>query len=519
MLLRLVVAALAGVALGLSFEPARLVFLLPVALAALLWAVRGQTARRGALLGWVFGLAFFLVLLVWLRVIGSDAWVVVAVVQALYLAAAGAGLAVASRHRGWPLWSAVVWVGVEVLRGSWPMGGVTWGRVGFATADTPLEAWFPWLGANGVGLVVVALSAALLWLLLEARARPRTAASVVVAGAVVLTVPWVAQPPRTTDGTATVALVQGDVPGEGDDLVAHHREVTDSHVELTRELGEAADRGEEPRPDFVVWPENSTAVDPFTDSRAADGIRAASEAVGAPILVGGIVDAPEDGQVLNQGIVVNPETGGGDRYTKRHPVPYGEYIPYRRYLGAWSSERLGLVPRDMLSGTRTSPLRIGDVEVAAAICFDVAYDDAISAQVRRGAQLLVVQTSNALFIHTGQIEQQFAISRLRALETGRSVVVAAVNGRTGVIDADGDVVASVPTRTRATLLQEVPLTTSVPPAMWVGPWLGRACFVAALGAGLWLLSRIVRRGRSGTANSTEPQQPDLQQHHRIRGTA
>jgi apolipoprotein N-acyltransferase len=485
--LRLAVAALAGVALGLSFEPARLVFLLPVAIAVLLWAVRGQTARRGALLGGVFGLAFFHVLLVWLRVLGSDAWTVLATAQSVYLALAGAGLAVASRHRGWPLWSAVVWVGVEVLRGSWPAGGLTWGRVAFATVDTPVEAWFPWLGTNGVGFVVVALSAALLWLVLEARESPRLAGGVVAAAAVVLTVPWVAQPPHETEGTATIALVQGDVPGAGDDLVSHHREVTDSHVELTRALGRAVADGDQAQPDFVVWPENSTAVDPFTDSRAARGIREAGDAVDVPILVGGIVDAPKEGQVLNQGIVVDPETGAGDRYTKRHPVPYGEYIPYRRYLGEWSSERLGLIPRDMVSGTRTAPLRIGGVEVADAICFDVAYDDAISAQVRRGAQLLVVQTSNAIFIHTGQIEQQFAISRLRALETGRSVAVAAVNGRTGVIDEGGEVVASVPARTPATLVQEVPLTTSVPPAMWVGPWLGRACFVAALGAGLWVL--------------------------------
>jgi apolipoprotein N-acyltransferase len=198
--------------------------------------------------------------------------------------------------------------------------------------------------------------------------------------------------------------------------------------------------------------------------------------------------------------VVDPVSGAGDRYTKRHPVPFGEYIPYRKYFPERNFGRLSEVPRDMISGTRKAPLEIGGVKVADAICFDVAYDDAISEQVRRGAQLLVVQTSNALFIHTGQIEQQFAISRLRALETGRTVVVAAVNGRSGVIGPDGDVVQAIEPRTRDVLLQEVPLTTSTPPAMVVGPWLGRGSVAVALGAVLWGLLPYRQRWRRPTAD-------------------
>lgn len=482
---RLLIAALSGAALGLAFEPIRIVVLLPLSIAALLWLVRGVSVGRGAVLGWVFGLAHFLVLLVWLRAVGSDAWIALSLFQSLYFALLGAGLTVVGRLRGWPLWSAAVWVGVETLRGSWPMGGLTWGRVSFAVIDTPFEAWLPWVGATGTGLVVVACSGILAWSALRIRQSTRVVAGLVAATVVVLALPWAAAPSRSTDGARTVAVVQGDVPGNGDDLVSFHREVTESHVALTRELGRAVARGDERQPDLVLWPENTTAVDPFDDGQIRGWIRDAAASVKAPVLVGGIVDAPESGQVLNQGIVVDPETGAGDRYTKRHPVPYGEYIPYRDRLGDWSSERLGLVPRDMVSGTRSTPLRIAGTLVGDAICFDVAYDDAIGEQVRGGARLLVVQTSNALFIHTGQIEQQFAISRVRALETGRTVVVAAVNGRTGVIDADGDVVAAAPVRTRSVLVVDVPLTTSRPPSLWVGPWLGRGSVVVALGAVLW----------------------------------
>ena len=102
-----------------------------------------------------------------------------------------------------------------------------------------------------------------------------------------------------------------------------------------------------------------------------------------------------------------------------------------------------MVPRDMARGTSLEPIRIGDVRVADAICFDVAYDEGIAGQVARGAELVVVQTSNAMFSRTAQLDQQFEISRLRALETGRWVVVAAINGISGVVRPDGTVVASV----------------------------------------------------------------------------
>jgi apolipoprotein N-acyltransferase len=198
---------------------------------------------------------------------------------------------------------------------------------------------------------------------------------------------------------------------------------------------------------------------------------------------------------LNQGIVWDPQTGAGDRYTKWHPVPYGEYIPFRRYFDGKNFGRLALISRDMLSGSRSQPLAVAGVSVADAICFDIAYDDGIQAQVKNGAELLVVQTSNASFIGTDQIDQQFAITRLRALETARWVTVASTNGVTGIIAPDGHVVASADPRTTAVLVERVGLGTSLTPAMRVGPWSGRLLMaLTALGMLLGLVS--TRRGSS-----------------------
>ena len=218
-----------------------------------------------------------------------------------------------------------------------------------------------------------------------------------------------------------------------------------------------------------------------------------------PILVGAIVDAGPD-QVLNQGIVWDPDTGAGDRYTKWHPVPFGEYIPLPRVLREPVFGRLAWSPATCSSGTRAEPLDIGGIAVADAICFDIAYDDGLYAQLRNGAQLLVVQTSNATFIHTDQIDQQFAITRLRAIETGRWVVVAATNGVSGIIAPDGHVVATRRRRTRAVLRQRVGPDRRADPGGAARAVDRTACVaLAVLGVVLALLP--YRRRRSGTVAS------------------
>jgi apolipoprotein N-acyltransferase len=299
--------------------------------------------------------------------------------------------------------------------------------------------------------------------------------------------PWEPSP----DGTVRVASVQGDVPGDGTDVLAVHREVTDNQVRATVELADEVTAGERARPDFVLWPENSTAVDPFRDAQTRTGIMTAASAIGVPILVGAMVDAGP-GHVMNQGIVWDPVVGAGDRYTKWHPVPFGEYIPWRNVFGD-SFGKLDMIPRDMLSGTREEPLRVGDVLVADAICFDVAYDDGLYAQVGNGAQMVVVQTSNAMFINTAQIEQQLEISRTRAIELGRSLAIASVNGRTAIIGPDGEVLAAAEPRTTSVLDVEVSLESSVTPGTYVGQWVGGAAGPATVLALLLALLGYRRR--------------------------
>ena len=499
--------------LSFAFEPVAVAWVIPVAVAGFVLTTRGLSVRGGLLIGLCFGACFYFTHIYWMRVVGIPAWLALSLLETLFYGLMGSLSALLQRHRLWPLWFAAAWTAVEVWRSGWPLGGMPWGRLAFGIVDTPAAEALPYAGAVGVSFLLALLGALLAWLAAGpvAGEGSRRIAALCLVGllallAVPALVPWTAE----ADGRLTVAAVQGDVPGNGDDILYDFRRVTQNHVDATIELAQQVRDGDVKQPDLVVWPENSTAVDPFADAETNAGIRAASTAIGVPILVGAIVDG-QGKQVLNQGIVWDPQTGAGDRYTKWHPVPFGEYIPLRSVFTKYNFfDRLREVGRDMLSGTRREPLDVDGVKVADAICFDIAYDDGLTAQLRNGAELLVVQSSQATFIHTDQTDQQFAITRLRAMETGRWVAVATTNGVTGLIAPDGHVLATADKRTRAVLVEQLGLTSQLTPAIRIGPWAGRvASGLTLLGVMLVLLPYSRRRQR-GAGSATPVVQEELE---------
>jgi apolipoprotein N-acyltransferase len=159
-----------------------------------------------------------------------------------------------------------------------------------------------------------------------------------------------------------------------------------------------------------------------------------------PVLVGAILDGPGPTHRRNAGILWSPTTGPGAQYIKRHPVPFAEYMPLRS-LAEKVSSAAKLVTQDMVAGTGNGLLSGGPAPLGDVICFEVAYDDLVQSSVRAGAQLLVVQTNNATFGHTSETYQQLAMSRLRAIETGRTVLQVSTTGISAIIDPTGTVVA------------------------------------------------------------------------------
>ena len=481
--LRAVGALAAGLLLELSFAPVEAWALAPVGVAVLTLAVRGAAPRRAALLGLLAGLALFVPLLHWSgAVAGSAAWLALALLQALFLAPLGAALAVVQRLSAWPVWTAALWVGEEALRDRLPFGGFPWGRLAFSQGATPLT---PVAALGGAPLVTFAV--ALLGTLLAALVLRRSRV-VALVPAVVLLAAAVAVPTPTAGPTTRVALVQGNVPRLGLDAFAQRAAVLDAHVRGTRQLAEDVRAGRTARPDLVVWPENASDLDPFTDARAYATIDAVVRDVGVPVLVGAVLQGPGD-KITNAGIVWDPVTGPGERYVKQHPVPFGEYMPYRSLLRRVSS-KVDLVPRDFARGDRPGVLQVGPATVGDVICFEVAYDGLVRDAVRGGGRVVVVQTNNATFGRSAQPAQQLAMGRLRAVEHGRTVLVAATSGISAVIAPDGRLVQQAGVFTPAVLTAEVPLRDAQTPATRLGTW--PEVLLALLGAAALLRARAVR---------------------------
>lgn len=455
-------AALCGVLSALAFDPVAVPYLMVLAVAGLLWTVRrlADARRRVVLLtGFVYGLAFMAPLIWWMRAVSTGAWAGLVVVEAVFLAVTTLALRTACTLRAWPLWAAGVWVLGEWARGTFPFTGFPWGRLVHTTIDTPLAAWVRLLGMPATSALLVLVAAGLV-VLVEGTFRARLTAAVGIVAALLVgaTLPTGAPGVR---GDLRVALVQGDVPGEF--LTWVRGDIFRLHAAETQRLVARVQSGQEQRPDLVLWPENSTDTDPLHDEPVRRRIEELSRALRAPILVGGLFDGERDDQVVNAGQVWT-RNGPGERYVKRKIVPYGEYVPFRHALGGLVPRIDRDIPRDMVAGDASGALPVAGTVIGDTICFDVAHDGIVREALQDDASILVVQTSNAAFTGTSQPEQQWKISRLRALETGRPVLVPSTNGISGVVDARGRVVDRAPVRTPATIVRDVPLSTGSTPA-------------------------------------------------------
>ncbi len=486
-------ALLCGAVCSLAFDPVDVPYAMVVGVGGLIVLARHLAAARTRVVlgvGAAFGLAFMGPLIWWMNAISQGAYVALVLAQAVFLAVIMLALRAACRLRFWPLWGAAAWVLGETARSSFPFSGFPWGRLAHTAIDTPFAPYARLLGMPGTTAVLFVV-AGMLAVLVTARSwRPRVLAGglvVVLVGLGAVLPTGVAGP----SGTRQIALVQGDVPGVF--LTWPRGEIFDLHTEETRRLISRVANGDVARPDAVLWPENGTDLDPFHDARVRTTIESLASALDAPILVGGIFDGPTVDTAYNAGVVWDAD-GPGERYVKRKVVPYGEYVPFRETLGAVVPRFDRDIPRDMLPGDEPGALRVGDITLGDTICWDIAYDGIVRATTNAGAQMLVVQTSNASFTGTSQPEQQWNISRLRAIETGRWVLVPSTNGISGIADASGRAVARAPLGEPATLSAAVPLASETTPALRFGGWL--ELLLVVLGVVGWWRGRAAGHSRS-----------------------
>ncbi len=485
-----------------------------VGLALLGWVLTlPSTTRAGGFgYGFVFGLAFYVPLLPWISgLVGPMPWLALAALQAVFCGVFGLLAVLVRQLPGWPLWFAAVWVAAEWLKSTVPFGGFPWGVVGFGQSNGPL---LPIARVGGAPLVSFAVALAAFSLTLvaceivqwwhhghkpgvppPAVVLPGVCVSVVLLGTALL---W-PEVRHSAVGVAdepsvTVAAVQGNVPRLGLEFNAQRRAVLDNHVRETGLLADDVRAGRAAQPMFVIWPENSSDIDPLANADAAAQISAAANAIKAPILVGGVVKAdgytPDNPIANNTVIVWDPATGPGERHDKQIVQPFGEYLPWRgffRHLSSYADRAGYFVP-----GTGDGVVHAAGVPIGVTTCWEVIFDRAARESVLNGAQVLAVPSNNATFDAT-MSAQQLSFAKLRAVEHDRYVVVAGTTGISAVIAPDGRELARTEWFQPAYLDSQIRLKSDLTTATRWGPALQAVLVVAGFGAAVAAAVMAIRQ--------------------------
>jgi apolipoprotein N-acyltransferase len=503
-----------------------------VAIPLALWAQRGRSVGGGLLVGLVFGAAFYFLHIEWATTfLGPVPWSALSGLMAIWCGLGGVLLTLAWRWvpRVWPgalgrlLLLPTVLAGLWTLREGvsavWPYGGFSWGRVAFSQSDSPISGLFSWLGASGVSFVMVLLGGVALTVVIELgrlhrATRPgdptrrldralawRMAAVPVLLGIVAVAVPgW----PSVTEGTVRVGAVQGNAKAGYFDPPAYLGANLDDQVAASAPiLGDDLD--------VVIWPEGGSDLDPLRDPAAARLWDAVAREADAPLVAGTITNRrADDGteRFFNTSLLWRAGEGALDFYDKKHPVPFGEYVPDRAFWRQFAPDLIDLIQREYTPGTTDPVMDLGDAVAGIAICFDIVDDALLRDMVAEGANVVFAQSNNADFGLTDESVQQLAITRIRALELGRSVVNISTVGTSAIALPDGRLIDELPRYTAAAMVTDVPLSTSVTPAAVAGGALERGLTLGALGALVLAgLRNRPRRGGRGGAGPRVPRAP------------
>jgi len=515
--LRPLAALVSGALLAAAFPALDLGPLALVALVPLLLATETVRPRPAAALGYLAGLTFFGLHLLWIAQFlswtGAVAWLAWGALSAVEAAFFAAFFALVPATRPLGAWRLLVlpacWAVLELVRAYHPLGGFPWGLLAVSQhGGGPLLPLARVVGGFGLAAVIVAVNLAVaLWLrALRATARegswrPRVAALVglplLVAGLLGARLAVPAAPAPSGPPLDVVVVQAGLRGGHGLAQGQTTEQVFANHVRHTEALAGAPGGP----PDLVVWGEGAADADPLTNPDRLAAVTRAARAAGAPILLGAStrLDATH---LATEGLLFTPEGRLADRYQKRRLVPFGEFVPFGSVLSRLIPATREGVPYDKVPGHRLEPLLIDGVPVGPLICWESAYPGDARQLTREGARLLLVMTNNASFGTGSGPRQHLAAGQLRAVESGRTIVQAAVTGISAVIEPTGA------TRQETGLYQDTVIRVQAEQRTGVTPYVrfGRVVEAGLVGimVGGLVLAGLLWRGRRGGVGRPGP---------------
>jgi apolipoprotein N-acyltransferase len=449
-----------------------------VALVPTLLLVRAApTSREAAMRGWWAGTGFIGAAVYWLAPVTGPAVALVAFGIGLLWLPWGWAVRplLGGRPRLRTLLAATVvlpsgWVAIEAVR-SWASLGGPWALIGTTQWNQPATMSSAALGGVWLtGFLVVAVNVAVAAVLVAIRGRDRAVLAGVAVAALAVGPVWAAvRPAPPSAGAERVAVVQPGVMGEA-------RARLDREIRMTETVAAR-------RPGLVVWAESSVGYDLPGRPDLVRELVALTRRTGADLLVN--VDARRgNGRIYKTSILVTP-AGLDGRYEKMRLVPFGEYVPLRPLLG-WVSDVSRAARENRGRGTAQVVLRAGRLPFGPLVCFESAFPDMTRREVALGARLLVFQTATTTFQGSWAQPQHAALAAVRAVESGRPAVHAALTGTSAAFDATGHRLLWIPAGQRAATVLTVTPTVGRTPYDVAGDWvlaLAAVVLAAALAVG------------------------------------
>jgi apolipoprotein N-acyltransferase len=383
-------------------------------------------------------IAFWFARLSWLSLVGIDAYIILALLMALITGSIGYFM---YKVKDLPLpfvWYGLLFISMETTLDYIPFGGFPWGKIAYDSADAPWANLMPYGSSSLVAAAILLISALMipsLGFVLQ-KAFAASIVFVIAIAAFSLFLQDLDKRDIKSAGKIDLALIQGSVPRVGLSFNEQKMEVLKYHIKETDNLLANTSQNF----DAILWPENSIDVDPFNNQDAGDLIKEVLKKYDKPLLSGTVLQ--ESKGLSNAVILWDPvELNVVDKYEKIHLVPFGEYLPFREFLSKYI-KRFSLIPQDFIPGNNPNNISVNNAVISPVICFEIAWNDNIFKQIENGGQLISVHTNNATYAFSNQLEQQFMITRIRAMETGRDIVVTATTGVSAHINRYGEVVWS-----------------------------------------------------------------------------